>query len=216
MEGEAPNATEEILVEEEIEESSTANSTDDEIAMADERKDFYLPPKSGGVVTYDGKIVQAAPAPSLPARKSSFDISKLPQYVPFRGEIPPLTQTVSVENLPQLKNTKSAPVEILPPSGFPNPPSVPSTRLSPVKSFDRYDPQASEVKETVLEVTNESNVGAIHRETRRKRSPDHIPGHEGPDHDHDHDHHDHTHNNALNLLPNFFIFFGLSYVLRFL
>lgn len=90
----------------------------DEIPMANERKDFYMPPLANSDVfrTYDGRSVKTERAPNFPEFTSSIDVHKLPQFVPFRGAIPPLSETVNAKNLPQLMGSKLARVDILPPS----------------------------------------------------------------------------------------------------
>lgn len=94
---------------------------EDKMAMADGTNAYYLPPNSnhrvrgkstklfptGTVVSFDGKevhdtsLLNSGPTPHMPRRidgrnimasiSSSEQLLHLPQYVPFKGEIPPLT-----------------------------------------------------------------------------------------------------------------------------
>lgn len=93
---------------------------EDKVAMADGTNAFYLPPNSnqrvkakstklypaGAVVSFDGKevhdtsLVKPGATPHMPRRidgnvmasiSSTEQLMHLPQYVPFKGEIPPLT-----------------------------------------------------------------------------------------------------------------------------
>nr|QUP51775.1 knickkopf 3 [Locusta migratoria] len=142
----------------------------------------------GTVVTYDGKsVVDASLASSIsnPPGDSSSNyrspsgtaalIRELPQFGPFRGEIPPpVPAVVQTENIPQLrmqnqKRAQTLPLHFSPgdsqrsvgeqKTNHPGSHSARSTRLSLVRQIENEDealsdltPEASELKEFLIPV----------------------------------------------------------------
>ncbi|XP_049956274.1 protein Skeletor, isoforms D/E-like [Schistocerca serialis cubense] len=142
----------------------------------------------GTVVTYDGKsVVDASLASSIsnPPGESSSNyrspsgtaalIRELPQFGPFRGEIPPpVPAVVQTENIPQLriqnqKRAQTLPLHFSPgdsqrsageqKTNYPGSHSARSTRLSLVRQVESTDeassdltPEASEIKEFLIPV----------------------------------------------------------------
>lgn len=148
--------------------SSQTDSSLDEIAMADEIKEFYIPARPDKFLAYDGKVVRAEPAPTFPESDSVTDVSKLPQFVPYKGAIPPLGETINAKNLPQLKNSKLARQDILPPTDI----------LSEKSEIPQNDDHSkSNDANTKLSVSKKNSNFQSSR-LRKKRFADHGPAHD--------------------------------------
>ena len=167
---------------------------EDEMAMAADRMDsYYLPPgdtsvSPGVVVTYDGKSVTdaglAAPlgikSTRVPMGTADF-IRGTPQFVPYRGEIPPpVPDVISPENIPQLRKQNQQLAHSLPEQfkhqndAFPDPPPIKSTQLALVQS-DELNYEGSEIKEvTALNKTNKTKKHAVKKTSNSKEDEEEM------------------------------------------
>lgn len=63
------------------------------VAAEDRRIPFYLPPPSGGLVSYDGKKIRNLEIKALPqtasSRISAVELARTPQFGRFNGDLPP-------------------------------------------------------------------------------------------------------------------------------
>jgi len=156
--------------------------TEDEIPMAAEHMDSYLPPADGSilpgvVVTYDGKSVASSipPAPvvikNIRRPVGTADLIRgTPQFAPFRGEIPPpVPDIISPENIPQLSKENQQQAQTLPEQfkqqndAFPHPPPIERTQLLLAQhDSEELSLEGSEIKEiTATSKGNKSKKQAV-------------------------------------------------------
>ncbi|KAL1401589.1 hypothetical protein pipiens_006496 [Culex pipiens pipiens] len=167
---------------------------EDKMAMADDRVDsFYLPPQStpnvmkvypeGSIVSYDGKAVldvSLLNSPSsvrheaITSSKTEQFIRETPQFGPFRGEIPPISDYVAPDTHPIYGVRGSSPVQS-PVSEYANP-LVPGG-INPVDNKDLSVKPIS-TKLSIIKPVEEER-----EERRRKREAHHHPDHQGDSHD---------------------------------
>ncbi|XP_055634516.1 protein Skeletor, isoforms B/C [Toxorhynchites rutilus septentrionalis] len=161
----------------------------DKMAMADDRVDsFYLPPATqnvvkiypeGSVVSYDGKAVldvSLLNAPSNVRQEAVKSTSKTeqfirdnPQFGPFRGEIPPISDYVAPDVHPvySVRSSSAQP----PVSEYLNP-------LIPPGINAQDSPKPISTKLSIIKPAVEEKENS-----RKKREAHHHPDHHGDSHD---------------------------------
>ncbi|XP_062535814.1 protein Skeletor, isoforms D/E-like [Armigeres subalbatus] len=167
---------------------------EDKMAMPDDRVDsYYLPPATqnvvkvypeGSVVSYDGKAVldvSLLNSPSNVRQEAIKSVSKTeqfirdnPQFGPFRGEIPPISDYVAPDSHPiygvRGPNSVQSPV-----SEYANP-LVPG-------GINAHDNKDLSVKPISTKLSIIKPVEEQPEESRKKREAHHHPDHHGDSHD---------------------------------
>ncbi|XP_058062739.1 protein Skeletor, isoforms B/C isoform X1 [Anopheles bellator] len=183
----------------------TADVVDDRdtLAAANERVDpYYLPPigTDGSVVSFDGKAVldvsllngpsessHTEPLPPSGGSKTEQLVREVPQFGPFRGEVPPIADYLAPDTV-AIYGTRGVAAVPAPVSEYANP-LLPGgiSPLDGMASSGEQQQQAADkpisTKLSIVKPSNRDDSSEEGRNARSKRSPHHHPDHHGDSHD---------------------------------
>lgn len=189
---------------------------EDKIAVAAERLDsFYLPPEpkkaenkypEGSVVTFDGKAVldttllNTVPNTNNPGHhelagtsKTEQFIRNTPQFGPFKGEIPPISEYVAPDTVSNIKNNINGITNNN--NVVQNIPTSVSEYANPLTTNTRST-EAKPISTKLSILKNESSNARF----RRAASPHHTPDHIGDMSEENHSTHDHQSHSSSNTI----------------